>query len=236
MIGRLCGCISRSSPISNDNGNSKDKNKTAVIEDENLVLSLDERITTLQRANLQWGLLPEVKKTLDQLFEGSLYSIDTLPFYPSNSEDIKREIMEVPIMKGTLSGKRFIAIKLDTYLTNNYIKTKIPSAHHSIYKANRQRKELLVLAQAYEDGPSPHGYGDGVFAWNQSLGKEGRSTPTPSFFTSEFTNLSDGSGPTFFQKDNFAKVQTLIQTGEGKDENDLIWKIPKESITYSTRL
>ena len=182
-------------------------------------------LTPQDEANIRWGLPQGVKKTLDKLFEGSPYSIDALPFYPSPldpKEFVEREKMTAPIMKGTIGGHRFIAIKLDGELTDDHINTHASLvADILLKKKDRSVKDTLVLGQYYKDGPGPWGLKDGALMWD---GGRGHSSFEPQFFTWNFT-YEDGSGPTNSQKDNFARVQNLIKTGASKDLRGMAWKI-----------
>jgi hypothetical protein len=162
---------------------------------------------------------PEVKKTLDQLFEGSPYAIDTLPIYPivlnmNNHPAAKREKMTAPVMKGTCDdGRPFIAIKVDCTLRNENIeKAGLHKALEHAYKNNPQLEKVLCLYQNFSFCSN--------FIWSQI----GSGSMFPEFFTWNFT-YQDGSGPTESQKDNFKRVQTLLKTGQSEDNRGLVWHI-----------
>ena len=184
------------------------------------------------RNNIHVTIPSEVKKTLDQLFQGSSYAIDNLPIYPFilNQKDHgapKREVMMAPVMKGiTDDGHPFIAIKVDCNLRDEDIEKNAGSYEEiqNYYKTHRQLKDTLVLYQYHSNGPLFWG-GEGKFMWDQ-LGR-GQSM-SPSFFTWNFTYAEDGTGPTKSQKDNFKLVQTLLKTGQSEDLSGLIWRIPAE--------
>ena len=216
--------------------NAKDKNTEAVVGAVTLVVfsigtcyglsaisrSLTTKIITpltpQEEANLKWGLPLAVKVTLDKLFEGSPYSIDALPFYPNcfEAHHVEKEKMTAPIMKGTIDGHRFIAIKLEGDLTDGYINEHASFIAEDVLKKPRNVKDILVLHQYRKDKE---------LMWD---GGRGHSYLNANFFTWNFTYGEDGSGPTDSQKDNFARVQNLIKTGAGPDIRGMVWKIPKE--------
>ncbi len=236
MISRLAtlgDLVIRSTIGSTNTSNSKDKNTAAIVGTVTLVVfsagayyglssisrSLAPRVVTQsaqEKANLNWGLPSGIKKTLDKLFEGSPYqSVDALPFYPAtlDGEDVQREKMEAPVMKGTIAGYRFIVIKVDT---------EVPEAWRDVV-IDCKAKETLLLYQLYKDGPNKEGI-DGAFVWEGGLGD---LYLKPEFFTGNFTYPHDGSGPIHSQKDNFERVQNLIKNGVGEDLRGWTWKIPK---------
>lgn len=209
------------SPANNANGKILQVKDTVLTKSPSKGSLTEEMI----KANAAWGLPPGVKTTLDQLFINSPYSIDTLPFYPvtSSTENIEREQMKAPIMRGTFpQGDRFIVIKADSTLTNENIE-KMPTPIQDFFKTNRTLKATILLGQRYVDGPITQG--DGKFAWIQL---NGSSCISPKFFTQNFTYPDDGSGPTASQQEDFKLLQTLIRTGSGQDRQGVDWIIPKE--------
>lgn len=207
-----------------------------------------EQNESRDQAQVSWRLARQVKITLDKLFEGSPYSVDELPLYEAPLDDyVDRERMVAPIVKGTLGGHRFIAIKLDGYVTDDYVKTIFSVTHKETidyFQKNpteRSLKKVLVLYQWGSDGPYPflHEYfseeklpwNTGALRWDQ-LDK--KTSYGPSFFDGPITSKKDGSGPIESQKNNFKNVQSLIRTGVAKDLNGLIWKIPETQRAVSS--
>lgn len=171
------------------------------------------------QTNIKVTIPSEVKTTLDQLFEGSSYSIDNLPVYPiiinNHHATPERKKMTAPVMKGMCDdGRAFIMMKVDCDLKDQDIERH--SSYEEIqnyYKTNRQLEDVLILFQYRKTDP---------LMWDQL----GRGRPMhPSFFTWNFTYSEDGTGPTNSQKENFKLVQTLLKTGESNDTNGLIWRI-----------
>jgi hypothetical protein len=168
-------------------------------------------------------LIPsEVKKALDQLFEGSPYAIDNLPIYPKQHDTIERKEMKAPVMKGITDGLPFIAIKVDCNLRDEDIEKNVNiEIYKAYYKTHGLLKDILVIYQYQSNGPLFWG-GKGEFVWDQL--DRGRLM-RPSFFTRNFTCPEDGTGPTNSQKNNFKLVQTLLQRGQSEDTRGLIWRI-----------
>lgn len=178
-----------------------------------------------EEANLKWGLPSEIKKTLDKLFEGSSYcSVDTLPLYPVRPDDeiIKRESMLDPIMKGTIHGHRFIAIKLDTELTDEYIEGNLSLTMECLFEKDRTVKEIFFLYQCNKNEMGIQTKNEAL-AWDEA---RGQSVHGPHFFTKSFTCSQDGFGPVEGQEGNFERVKILIKDGVSKDLRGLTWKIP----------
>lgn len=229
------------------NNNSKDKNPSELVGaaakflfsggslyglnilSRSLALRVIAQSPAQDEANLKWGLPLNVKKTLDKLFEGSRYHcVDALPFYPTilGADDlIEREKMEAPIMKGTLAGRRFIVIKIDSDLPDEVIRKCFSSEANSIIETNdRKIDNLLILYQSHKDGPGPHGLKDGALIWKGGMGN---GVIAPQFLSWIFTD-KDGSGPTDSQKDNFELTKNLIKNGSGLDTTRVPWSIPKK--------
>ncbi len=185
------------------------------------------KLSNLQKEqNLEWGLPLSVKKTLDKLFEGSCYhSIDALPLFPVRPDDevIKRESMAAPIMKGTIHGHRFIAIKVDTELSDEYIEGDFSLTMGCLFEKDRRVKEIFFLYQSNKDEPGIQTKIEAL-AWDE--GKGGGIIHQPHFFTKSFTYSHNGSGPVEGQEDNFERVKALIKNGVIEDLKGLTWKIP----------
>lgn len=161
---------------------------------------------------------PNVKKTLDKLFEGSRFSVDTLPVYSiiidRSNPTPKRESMTAPIMKGkTNEGQVFIIIKVDS-------KDDDPED---------QLKDIIILTQdntyglVEKDGKREH-------VWIQLNAHERHA---PSFFTGPFTFALDGSGPTEREKQQFPLVQALLKGQSAVDLRRQEWHMPKYTQTNS---
>lgn len=152
-----------------------------------------------------------VKPTLEQLFENSSYSLDTLPVYPLKlfvSLFPRRELMAAPIMKGILddidSQRAFIAIKVKAETVT------IPLPWQPI---EHDKRDLIYLVSD-EENP---------LKWEQKLCKA--PVFSTRFFFDKFTDELSGAGPTETQKEGFALLQQLLRTGEGKDLYGNLWKI-----------
>ncbi|MES2199346.1 MAG: hypothetical protein V4489_04180 [Chlamydiota bacterium] len=231
-------------------GNSKDKNTAAIVGGVTLVVfttgahyglgaisrSLAPRkIVNIQEdANQKWGLPPNIKKTLDKLFEGSSYrSVDALPFYPAildlgDKADpknyVKREKMEAPIMKGTVGAYRFIAIKVDAEPSSEYVRKNCNVVgDYSLNSEGSKEERILLLHQYYPDGPHQEGE-NGALLWYAG---RGQSDIHPEFLEMVFTCPEDGSGPIQEQKENFKRVKNLIKNSVQEDRKGLIWTIPQ---------
>jgi hypothetical protein len=167
-------------------------------------------------SNIEVKIPPQVKITLDKLFEDSPYSIDNLPIYPIvvNDRDHttpKRETMTDPVMKGIdVYGKPFIVIKMDCDLKDEDIE-KVYITRRDGYRNNRHLTEVLVLVPS---NISP-----------LMLHQMGLGSMRPLFFTKSFTSYKDGSAVND-QKGNFEAVQTLLKTGKSPDSRGLVWSIP----------
>ncbi|MES2199347.1 MAG: hypothetical protein V4489_04185 [Chlamydiota bacterium] len=249
MINRLStlgDLVIRSATGPTGTGNSKDKNRAAIVGGVTLVVfstgayyglgaisrSLaPKKIVNIQEdANQKWGLPPNIKKTLDKLFEGSSYrSVDDLPFYPvilGPKDSVEREKMKAPIEKGTIGGKRFIVIQLDAEPSDEHFQKNCPMvAEQLIGLQDRKVKSVLFLFQSLPDGPHK-GVENGACVWD---GGRGDSSLEPKYFEWNFTYSSDGSGPTNSQKGNFERVKNLIKNGAQGDLRDLVWRIPQET-------
>lgn len=173
----------------------------------------------INNINIKVTIPPEIKTTLDSLFEGSPYSIDNLPVYPIILDKEKhgvpkRKNMTAPIMKGTSDdGRPFIIMKVDCNLRDEDIEEHVLEEEQDYYKAHRQLKDVLILFQYKTTDP---------LMWDQF---DRNRSLDPSFFTRNFTDAKDGTGPTNSQQDNFKLVHTLLKTGESPDTNGLIWRI-----------
>lgn len=188
------------------------------------VSNIKDSVIKPEKKIIQVNIAPEIKKTLDTLFEGSPYSIDALPIYPIVQDTFNRNEMSAPVMKGiTENGRPFIVIKVDCDLKDEDIEKIESSKIQNIYRAKRQLKAVLVLYQYHKDGPLSDG--EGKFMWDQ-LGRG--KLLQPDFFSWNFTYAEDGSGPTDSQIENFKLVQTLLKTGSSQDNKGLTWNIPKE--------
>lgn len=171
--------------------------------------------------SVEFKVPEEVKPTLNRLFEGSSYSLNTLPVYPTvlnelNHPNPVREEMAAPVMKGMFDdGRAFIVIKLDCTLSDENIENSgIEEEYKNLRRGQRQLKDILMLFQYRVTDP---------LMWDQL----GRSSGRPSFFTWNFTYAEDGTGPTKSQEGNFKLVQTLLKTGESPDTHGLIWRISR---------
>ncbi|MBA3237418.1 MAG: hypothetical protein H0T62_03590 [Parachlamydiaceae bacterium] len=184
-----------------------------------LIFMNDKVVQEVVIPSVQVIIPPKVKLTLDQLFEGSAYSIDDILVYPSilseENPGPQRALMKDPVMKGMTSlGQPFVLIKLDCNLTDaNLEKINKYSRNHQEDGDDRHLQDILILYPRLPDAP---------LCWEQLTG----GVRNAQFFTCNFTYGEDGAGPTNSQKDNFANFQTLLKTGTAVDTKRLAWSIP----------
>lgn len=186
------------------------------VREEAFVVVEAEKILALQRA-LSPLIAEQVQETLNQLFEGSSYSVDRLPLYPLKLNKAKhcvpqKEYMRSSVVKGVHApgGQPFIAIKLRR---DAPIGKKVANV------------QLLILAQTYPTGP--------IHSWlpdqrGELLWVEITSPYRPYFFNDYFT-WADTGACTEKQADNFKLLKHLLQTGSGKDLRGVVWHLVKET-------
>lgn len=214
------------------------------IPDGGLLIDLNQLNNPLIASIKKENLLPspiiiseEVKQVLNELFEGSGFSVDSLPVYsyPLNNRDSKpdKDLMRSPVMKGITTDDRrpFIAIKLCHTLTDQEIddlddidtvKTRL--------RDHRENSWLITLNQKYPDGVRIAESDIDGFGYSKNLWSAVQSGPfiTPDFFTDNIT-FSDTGELVESQREGFELLKTVLRTGQGVDLKGCEWRLPAET-------
>ncbi|MFI5342748.1 MAG: hypothetical protein ACHQUC_00840 [Chlamydiales bacterium] len=171
----------------------------------------------------------EVKLVLNKMFEGSVFSVDTLPVYsfPLNDKKPSTAFMPSPVMKGITTDDRrpFIAIKLYHILTDQEI-DEIDFESKDWLRDNRENQWLITLYQRFPDDVRAIGEHNARYLWSAIP-----SGPfiSPAFFSGNITFSNTGELVEGQQRAGFELLKTVLKTGQGLDLKGSEWRLVRQT-------